>query len=344
MLPYFLVYFLLVLSCLFGKANKNERVLIIPITILIIFAGFRYNVGVDYGEYVEQFSKEVGTENREIGFNFLIDVIIAIGAKPQMLFLICAIVMQIFVYNFFRTYNFNVWLSLMIYYCVSTFYIATFNGVRQYMAIGAFMLCLPLIRDRSFIRFCVVMLVSVLFFHESILIFFPLYFILNKDWSLTFKVCILVAVILINKSIDLVLAYTPYLTYATRDRETELSVFTYVFLAGSFLLILLENRISFFKDKRIFFNINYLNFLLLLLTVIQSEGILKQMYLRLDSYVLFAYIVMIPALLNQIRSKELKAISYLAFNVGVFLYLVRTIAFHGGEYMLVPYKMNFNLF
>lgn len=344
MLPYFIVYLILALSCLIGKAYKNEKVLIIPIIILIIFAGFRYNVGVDYGEYVEQFSKEVGSENREIGFNLLIDAIIAVGAKPQILFLICAIVMQIFVYKYLKTYNFNVWLSLMIYYCVSTFYIATFNGVRQYLAIGAFMFCLPLIREKKIFKFCTVITMSVLFFHESILFFFPFYFLLNKTWSIKFKISALAVALILNKSIDLVLAYTPYLTYATRERETELSVFTYVFLAGSFILVIIENRIRDFKDKKIFFNINYLNFLLLLLTVIQNEGIIKQMYLRMDSYVLFAYIVMIPALLNQIKSKEVKAISYLAFNFGAFLYLVRTIAFHGGEYMLVPYKMNFNLF
>ncbi len=344
MVPYFLVYLLLVLSCVLGKAYKSERALIVPIIILIIFAGFRYNVGVDYGRYVEQFGKEIGSENREVGFNLLIDAIIGIGAKPQMLFLICAIVMQVFVYKYFRTYNFNVWLSLMIYYCVSTFYIATFNGIRQYLAVGVFMLCLPIIRDRKFWHFCFLMLITALTFHESILFFFPFYFFLNKHWSITFKVTILVVALVLNKSIDLVLTYTPYFAYATKDRETDLSIFTYLFLVGSFILMLLERRVKEFKDVKIFFNLNYMNFILLLLTIIQSEGIIKQMYLRMDSYVLFSYIVMIPALLNQIKNKEIRIVTYFTFNIGTLFYLVRTIAFHGGEYMLVPYRMNFVLF
>lgn len=344
MLPYFIVYFLLILSCLAGMSSKNERALVIPIVILALFAGFRYYVGVDYGGYVEQFYKAVGSENREIGFDFVTDLLIAIGAKPQSLFLVWAIVMQAMVYKYFRRYNYNVWLSLMIYFCVSTFYIATFNGIRQYLAIAAFMLSFSSIMERKFLCYCLIYVIAVLFFHESILAFFPLYFILHKKWSIWIKVALFAGALVVNKSIDLILTYTPYLAYTTKERETELSIFTYIFLAISLLLTLLEPLIKDFKDKRLFFNINYINLLLLLLVIIQSEGIMKQIILRMNSYVLFSYIVFLPALIKQIKGKQVRMLAYIGLNIGILLYLIRTVAFHGQEYMLVPYRMSFELF
>ncbi len=50
--------------------------------------------------------------------------------------------MQILVYNVIKRYNYSVWISAFIYYCISPFYIATFNGMRQYLAIAVFYCCI----------------------------------------------------------------------------------------------------------------------------------------------------------------------------------------------------------
>lgn len=67
------------------------------------------------------------------------------------MFFIMAVVMQILVYNIIKRYNYSVWISVFIYYCISPFYIATFNGMRQYLAIAVFIVALKYIEQKKYL-------------------------------------------------------------------------------------------------------------------------------------------------------------------------------------------------
>ncbi|MCS3279224.1 EpsG family protein [Bacteroides fragilis] len=116
-----------------------------------MFSGFRYYVGVDYVNYVKIYNLEEGYGSRELGFNLILDFLRYIGASYQFMFFIMAVVMQILVYNIIKRYNYSVWISVFIYYCISPFYIATFNGMRQYLAIAVFIVALKYIEQKKYL-------------------------------------------------------------------------------------------------------------------------------------------------------------------------------------------------
>ncbi|MFK1796728.1 hypothetical protein ACIXCV_14855 [Bacteroides fragilis] len=76
------------------------------------------------------------------------------------------------------------------------------------------------------------------FFHESILVFIPLYYILNKTISIKGKLLAFLLTIAGSLAIDKLISYTPYIVYLTRDRETHISSFTYIFAGISILFII----------------------------------------------------------------------------------------------------------
>lgn len=344
MFPYFLIYFFLLIFYSLGSVTKNRFFLICVFILFSIFSGFRYYVGVDYVNYVKIYNLEEGYGSRELGFNLILDFLRYIGASYQFMFFIMAVVMQILVYNIIKRYNYSVWISVFIYYCISPFYIATFNGMRQYLAIAVFIVALKYIEQKKIFKYIVSLLLGGFFFHESILVFIPLYYILNKTISIKGKLLAFLLTIAGSLAIDKLISYTPYIVYLTRDRETHISSFTYIFAGISILFIIFWNKLNSFKSKLIMENMNLFCFLSLLVVLLQSNGVLIQMTLRMNSYFFFVYIILVPAVISSIKNVHMRIGMYFSLHLVLLLYLVRTICFNGHLYDLVPYSMNFNLF
>ena len=182
------------------------------------------------------------------------------------------------------------------------------------------------------------------FFHESILVFIPLYYILNKTISIKGKLLAFLLTIAGSLAIDELISYTPYIVYLTRDRETHISSFTYIFAGISILFIIFWNKLNSFKSKLIMENMNLFCFLSLLVVLLQCNGVLIQMTLRMNSYFFFVYIILVPAVISSIKNVHMRIGMYFSLHLVLLLYLVRTICFNGHLYDLVPYSMNFNLF
>lgn len=344
MLPYFLVYVLLLLCCILGSITKKHYFLVVIFIILTVFSGFRYYVGVDYVNYVKIFEGYDGYSSREIGFSLILDFFHKIGATYQLMFLFMAVVMQYFVYKILKRYNYSVWTSVLIYFCISTFYIATFNGTRQYLAIAVFIWAIQYIERRQVIKYIAAILLAGIFFHESVLLFIPLYFILDKKIRLKGKILALMITLFFSSVLNVIISYTPYIVYLTRERETHISSFTYIFAGVSILLIAFWDKFESFKSKLVMSNMNLLCFLSLLIVLVQSNGILIQMMLRMNSYFLFIYILLVPAVISSVKNKSLRTSMYFSLHLMLLLYFVRTIYFNGEMYDLTPYSMNFNLF
>lgn len=254
------------------------------------------------------------------------------------------IVMQIIVYKFLIRYNYSIWVSVFIYFCISPFYIATFNGMRQYLAIAVFIGALKFVEQRKPLKYIISLLFGGILFHESILIFIPLYYVLNRTISVRGKFLALLLTTVCSVTLDKLIAYTPYILYLTRERETHISAFTYVFAGVSIFFIMFWNKLHNFKSKLIMENMNLLCFLSLLIVLLQSNGVLIQMTLRMNSYFFFVYILLVPAVISSIKNLHIRVGMYFSLHLILLLYLVRTICFNGEMYDLVPYSMNFNLF
>lgn len=311
--------------------------------LLAVFSGFRYKVGVDYDNYISTFNWDIGYSVNEPGFEFLINFLTKIGATPQMMFFIMAVVTQYFVYQTFKNINKGFWLATIVYYCFSTFYIASFNGSRQYVAIAIAIWALKFVYEHKYIQYFTSIIIAAFCFHFTVLIFIPVYFYLLHDYSRKGIIIQIVAIIFGARFLDLIVSYTPYLVYLERERDMPIKDTVYLFTLVSFILAFLSHKFKLLNKDRVFVNMNLLCLFSLILVLIQTSGMLIQMLLRVNSYFLFAYLCILPKVVYSIKPQMCNFVQALLF-IAAFAYLIKTIVFGGIHYSLVPYQMNFELF
>ena len=80
----------------------------------------------------------------------------------------------------FKKYAKNYYLASILFMALVFFF--SFTYLRQMFAAAIIGLSIKYIIERKFLRFCVILLVA-FSFHNSAIIFFPMYFIANKKYS-----------------------------------------------------------------------------------------------------------------------------------------------------------------
>lgn len=343
MAPYFILFIILIILALSDKKKPSRGIRIFAYILLAFFSGFRYHVGVDYESYVSTFHGDSGFTVNEPAFRLWVDVLNDLGFSFQMMFLGMSAVTAIFVYKALSRLEKGFWISTIVYFCVSTFYLASFNGCRQYVAIAIVLWALKYVYEKKIYSYMVSIIVTALCFHTSVLIFIPLYFFLNRVYSRIDVLIQLVCVISLAKFLNFIILYTPYIKYLVIERELPINVSVYLFAAVSFYFALFSKRYRILQKDSVLVNMNLLCLYSLILVVLQSSGMLVQMVLRINSYFLFGYLQILPSVLYSIRPKY-RNVSMIVLFFFCAAYLIRTICFAGEQFMLVPYDMNFNLF
>ena len=173
------------------------------------------------------------------------------------------------------------------------------------------------------------------------MIVFP--FIL-KEFTLKFKFFLLLIVILFNFFIEVLVSYTPYFNYLQIEKKVEIGIFTYILFLFILLIVIFEKKLNDFKYKTLLLNLNYFSFLTLLLVLMQSKDVMIQMFMRLNNYFFFSYIIFIPNLISSMRKVNSRFIFSMGLVLVSLLYFLITIGIKGKEYHLVPFKFNFDLF
>lgn len=161
--------------------------------ILWLLAGLRYDVGVDYMTYRDIYESSGDIrEMLEIGFVGIIKLFNLLEL-PFSVFTTCYSFLTILlVFHFIRKYSPYLYLSVFIYYAIGNYYFSSFNSMRQSLATAIFMNCLPLVSNKKFWKYLLVLLTTSFCVHFSSLILIPLYFVLNRKLSLFFKLSVII--------------------------------------------------------------------------------------------------------------------------------------------------------
>lgn len=341
--------------CFFGALINSQKqivgyndkyakaVLVLILVILTLFAGFRYNVGVDYPNYVYIYKGARWYGVNEPGFMWIIKALKLFGFKFQAMFLLLAIIMQILMYKIITNYSANYWLSILIYLSIAPFYLATFNGIRQFLAIALFISMIDFIVNKQFLKFLIIIIIGMFFFHMSLFLTIGLYFVLQIDFSLSRKILLLSLVIVGNIFMTLLISWSPYAHYLSFVKKTPISMGVMIFFVIALFVMFFEKKIPEFKNKKIFLSLNFLSFLTLLSVFLQDKGIIVQMFMRLNNYFFFIYILLIPAIIVNIKSRLVRLSSSTLLIIVLFMYYFRTIIAKGEEYRLIPYNVNFEI-
>mgnify|MGYP003631592770 CR=1 FL=1 len=346
---YTIIFVIVLMLSAFGILSKKKFPFHIISVILIVFAGFRgVDVGRDTHYYHDAFDAIVNNGKvyiNEWGYIYFIKFINFIGGTQQMVLLICSAITIKGISKFILRYSNNIYISILIFFCVGPFYLATFNQVRQYLAIGLFLgYALPLIQQSRFIPYLIWIFLISFFAHLSAVILIPVYFVLNRTYSILFKLVIILISLFTVKVLVFIIQLTPYSYFITRRSDIEFEatlVILEVIIAFFILFFDYFNQKKNSYDLTIFFNMSFISLILLMLIII-NENLPFEIFLRLNNYFFPFMLILIPSLLNYFQFKIRNLFSFLLVFM-LSLYYWRSAILLGELYDLAPYSSNFNL-
>lgn len=164
---------------------------VIACIILILFSGLRRGIG-DTGTYKHSFEMNISNNVSEFflttdfqkdwGFNLFQTILKSINENPQFMIFICSLITIVCLFWVYYKYSDSLQYSIF-YFITSGAYLTSMNGIRQYIVSAILFAAFPLVVKRKFyLYFPLVLIMST--FHQSALIFIPLYFICNqKAWG-----------------------------------------------------------------------------------------------------------------------------------------------------------------
>ena len=284
--------------------------------------------------------------SREPGRNIFINIIKLFNGADQLYIFIMAAITEFFAYKTLIKYEKrDFWFITIIFYCISLFYIASFNASRQYMAMS--MMLWGFQYTNKIRTFMIITLFAGFGLHYSALMFIPLYFFITKAHSKKLVFAISLGLIVVNKIIMDLLALTPYAKYElfldNDTRENQVQMTQYLLAVISFLLILFKEKFEVFNENTILVNMNVLCFYTLILVIMQDSPTFIMLYQRINNYFVYSFLLIIPAVLSSFSKKNAQLLKtfILLFSIA---YFIVTITVKGEHHMLVPYDMNFHLF
>ena len=327
-MEYLILYLVILFFGLGYIFLKKEIFLKIIFIILTLFSGLRYKVGADYEGYEFIFSLlSSDIENYEIirlekGYYLLIKMINLISGTQQLVFLIMAIISNYLIYKFIIESSRDKILSVFIFFLVGPYYSSGFNGIRQYLAISLFLYSLKYLKNRKIFKYFFFIFLGFLF-HKSCILLLPLYLILNLKYSLKGKIFILILSSFVDyKLLPTILNIFNYDIYNSIViyRVNSNFYFLLLFLIFSiFILLYNEKNKSLNKIEE---NINFYAIILLILVFFNEKiyPYLNQIFLRMVTYFLFYYIIIIPNFIEKVF-KQKKLIKNLFFILISILYI-----------------------
>ncbi|WP_409557921.1 MULTISPECIES: EpsG family protein [Flavobacteriaceae] len=159
--------------------------LFLGFSVLVLIVGLRYNVGVDYMGYYNDYYGigfahhwEAKIARYEFGYEFILRTLLYLNLKVWVLFTFVAILIWYFFIQSFKIFPFL--LKWGIFFAFTTgFFFASMNGMRQTIALVIFMYAIKYIETKSLKKFTLYILLASSF-HTSILLVYPFYFFINK--------------------------------------------------------------------------------------------------------------------------------------------------------------------
>jgi hypothetical protein len=231
----------------------------------------------------------------------------------------------------------------LTYLCIGPFFLASLSGIRQYLAIAFFCYLLAKLKEGVSVKLLLQTVIVAFMAHLSILLIVPLFFVLNKEISHKIKMIICVLAVIGSKVLGFILGLTPYARYLTVDSDDmAINLTVFIFMPISLLCILMEGKLK-NKENNIFFNMNFISFLCMLLMFLNRD-IIADVFLRLNNYFFTGMIILIPFILLKFKMKTVKIVLcciYITFLMG---YYMRNTILNGELNNLTPYFTNYSLF
>ncbi|MBL0559084.1 EpsG family protein [Aeromonas caviae] len=361
MQEYFLVFiFLSIFSIadLYVKQNVRFSYFIIPLVVIIVFVGFRWETGNDWLPYLDYYQSmddiSYKSDSFEIGFRFISYVIKTTGVEySYFLFMVSSFYIIVFSISFLYTKR----PSLILFIFYSTYLLGFMGTLRQTIAISFCLIAFFLLYyKKRFLPYLLLLVAS--FFHITALFSFLAIIVPKKiiSKSIFFIVSMIAFLFFYLDLINVIFEYALQYTAGIDFIYNRLVVYNQLqsgdlyengknaILIGSIKRVALSIIFWFFL-KRIkndigflgyFFNLYFISVVFFLL----FQGPLLMIALRGTLYFAFLEIFLIAAICYSIKDKILKIISFFIISLYMLLRIYSAVySYHPDLY--VPYKAVF---
>lgn len=270
--------------------------------------------------------------NTEFGYIGLNWAIAHITSNRYIFIFLYTICMYAIILHSFRKYAKNYPLASILFMALVFYF--SFTYLRQMFAAAIIGLSIRYIIERKFLKYCAI-IIAAFSFHNSAIIFFPMYFIANRKYSkvhilLLMSACFIIGVTGITSNLynffDDISTRAAHADYAVQE-DTRIA---YILEAGFFLFFLIKSyyHLPDTKQNIVLYNIA-LAFCAILLLFIRSEN-----GGRLSWYFVYGLIFSLTQLLTTKNGKRHHFDLYI-ISVSLFLFLRITIEW---SFNMCPYK------
>lgn len=342
-------YWLIIKSQHKDIIRENVVFLSLVFIHLFIIEGFR---SLDFGQdawYQDLFRasaslswKDIPNFNKylyfkaEIGYVAFNKLLNYISKDVQILYIAVSAIYLSTVYNLLKKYSYIPILSVFLFFIV--FWFQSFYVLRQYVALSFILMSIPFIIQRDIVKFGSLLLLA-FFFHQSSIIFAPMYFLYVYHLRLSTKgiLTFLLSTIAISIAIDKILGFavgtlSGYDSYIDREVTTDGNfkmALVYLFYLLIYAFLSARTKIE-TKSENFFFK------LLCIAFVLQFAGRNFVLMQRLNVYFSFSLMMIIPYLVKMIKNKEFK-IAFIVFTLILYTYIM-FLDFEKDRYSVTPYS------
>lgn len=307
---YFLAMIIVYVIAYIGSNSKYRSTgfsigsICVIIAVLVFISGFRSGIGDTffykhtYNLLVE--NPDIHIKDKDLGFTYFMILLTSISKNPQILVFLTSLVTNMIIIITLYKYAKPLELGVFLYFGTLMYYV-TMNGIRQSLVSSVLFCAVSFIIKKDWIKyFILILLLST--FHQSALIFLPLYFLVRREaWSKSFWAVLGVTVVLVIAfrpmlgTISSLLENTSYSNYG-QDMlsNTETVNFIRVLISAVPLVLayLVKDRVkSEWPESSIFIYMSLFNFIFMLL------GTQYLYFYRLCIYFDLFNLILIPRLI-----------------------------------------------
>lgn len=297
--------------------------------LLFAVSALRLNVGNDYATYCEYFHLircKLTTETivpTEPGFNLVCLIIYFISGCTENYLLMFAVFGGVTIFLFVKAMSQQSdWFFLSFFLFISFgYYFQSFSTIRYYLVLAMAVAAIPFVLSKQWFKFILVILLGA-FFHKSLLLVLPLYFLTQINWKKyqLAIIAVLCASLVYFKPWLMKLFLILYPTYeGTEYLETgSISWINVIRCAGVLVLALLLYKKAVKDDRRMKFYF-YCNLEALAVYLCLS---FLPFVSRIGHYLSITQILFIPALIKRIENKKLRRLLLVGVLIAGTAYLL----------------------
>ena len=232
------------------KSVRNRLYMTGIFCILFMVSALRFDIGNDYRQYTQTAHEAYvgGYVVTEAGFNVLVRFLYGImgGEYYELVFAVFAFVTLYFFLKAFWRQSVDFSQTFFLFMMMGL-YFQTFNTVRYYLALALALYSMKYVLERDGIKF-VFWIVAAAFFHKSVLLVLPMYWIASfawKKWQIAAGLAVC-ALCFVGKGLILKLALVLYPSYKNTIYLETPSLFDSLFSSLRPLLALVSGTFFYF--------------------------------------------------------------------------------------------------